>query len=50
MKKNLGDNSVAIRSLGKDLELSYFQSRGSSMLMAVHVLLLRYQGNSSLNT
>lgn len=41
VKQNLGDNSVAVNSLGKDLQLSYFQSRGSTVLMAVQVLLLR---------
>lgn len=27
MKQNLGDNSVAVNSLGKDLQLSYFSEQ-----------------------
>lgn len=42
VKQNLGDNSVAVNALGKDLQLSYLQNRGRTVFMVVQVLLLRY--------
>lgn len=50
VKQNLGDNSVAVNALWKDLQLNYLQSRGRTVLMVVQVLLLRYWDDLTLNT